>query len=65
MRVYKTKTFARFVRKEKMTDAALIEAVIRAEQGLVDANLGGNLIKQRVARVGQGRRGGYRTLIAF
>ena len=65
MRIFKTRTFARFVRKEKMRDAKLIEAVTRAEQGLVDANLGGNIIKQRVARRGQGRRGGYRTLIAF
>jgi hypothetical protein len=37
----------------------------RAERGLVDADLGFGLIKQRVARQGQGRRGGYRTLMAF
>jgi hypothetical protein len=32
---------------------------------LVDANLGGGLIKQRVARPGQGRRGGFRNLMAY
>lgn len=37
----------------------------RAESGLVDANLGGGVIKQRVARTGQGKSGGYRTLILF
>lgn len=36
----------------------------RAERGLIDADLGGGLIKQRVARAGEGRSGGYRTLIA-
>ncbi len=37
----------------------------RAERGLVDADLGGGLIKQRVARVGQGRSGGFRTLLVY
>jgi hypothetical protein len=48
-----------------MTDASLIEAVDRAARGLVDADLGGGVIKQRVPRKGQGRSGGYRTLIAY
>lgn len=43
----------------------LCEAVSRAERGLIDADLGGGLIKQRVARPGSGRSGGYRTLIFF
>jgi hypothetical protein len=43
----------------------LVEAVSRAERGLVDADLGGHLIKQRVARKGEGRRGGYRVVIAL
>jgi hypothetical protein len=65
MTVYKTKLFARFSTIERISDARLIDAVERAADGLVDADLGGGLIKQRVAREGQGRRGGYRTLIAF
>ncbi len=43
----------------------LCEAIERAERGIVDADLGGGVIKQRVARPGQGRSGGYRTIIAF
>jgi hypothetical protein len=43
----------------------LSEAIANAEQGLVDADLGGGLIKLRVARPGQGKRGGYRMIIAF
>ena len=65
MRIFQTKWFAKFARKEKIEVARLQEAVGRAEQGKIDADLGGNLIKQRVARRGEGRSGGYRTLIAF
>jgi len=39
--------------------------VARAEKGQVDADLGGGVIKQRVARPGQGKSGGYRTIILF
>jgi len=65
LRAFKTKEFARFARSERITDERLVEAAECAERGLVDANLGGGLIKQRVARHGQGARSGYRTLMAF
>jgi hypothetical protein len=65
VRVFKTKVFARFARRERIADWALAEAVQRAERGLIDADLGGGVIKQRIAREGQGRSGGYRTLLAF
>jgi hypothetical protein len=65
LRVFKTKEFVRFARREDVDDERLCEAVGRARRGLVDADLGGGLIKQRIARRGQGRRGGYRTLLAF
>ena len=65
MRVLMTKVFARFARKEGLKDERLCEAIARAERGLVDADLGGSLIKQRVARPGRGRSGGFRTVIAF
>jgi hypothetical protein len=64
MRVFKTRDFAKFARKAKVTDDALCEAIARAGRGLVDADLGGGLIKQRVARDGRGRSGGFRTIIA-
>lgn len=65
LRVFKTKWLARFARRERISDSNLREAIDRAERGLVDADLGGGLIKQRVAREGQGRSGGYRMLVAF
>ena len=65
MRVFKTKWFVRFARREQISDLSLCDAIERAEQGIVDANLGGGVIKQRVARTGRGRSGGYRLLIAY
>ena len=65
MRVFKTKWLVRWVRRERIADRSLREAIERAERGLVDADLGGGIIKQRVARAGQGRSGGYRMLVAY
>ena len=56
---------ARFTRRERIADALLREAIDRAERGLIDADLGGGLIKQRVARPNEGRRGGYRMLVGY
>lgn len=65
MRIFKTKWVARFVRRERINDASLKEAIERAERGIIDADLGGGLIKQRVARPGQGRSGGFRMIVAY
>ena len=65
MRVFVTKQFDRFARREEMSEEALCGAIGRAGEGLIDADLGGGMIKQRVARPGQGRSGGFRTVIAY
>jgi hypothetical protein len=65
VQVFKTRAFARFARRERMSDESLCDAIRRAERGLIDADLGGGVIKQRVARTGQGRSGGYRVLAAY
>ena len=65
MPVFKTKGLIRFARRERITDAVLREAIERAERGTVDADLGGGLIKQRLARPGQGRSGGDRVIVAY
>lgn len=51
--------------REGISDAALCDAVARAESGLVDADLGRGVIKQRLARPGQGKSGGFRSIILF
>lgn len=65
MRVFKNGWFQKFARKEKISDAMLCEAIARAERGQIDADLGSGLIKQRLARPGAGKSGGFRTLVFF
>jgi hypothetical protein len=65
LRLFKSKGFIRFARRQRISDENLREAVRRAESGLLDAQLGGGVIKQRVARPGEGRSGGYRVLVAY
>ena len=65
MRIFKNTWFARFAKRQIITDAALVAAIEEAEQGLIAADLGGHIIKQRIARPGQGKSGGYRTIIVF
>jgi hypothetical protein len=63
--VYKTKLFVRFARKARISDSDLWKAADLANQGLIDADLGGGVIKQRIARSGEGKSGGSRSIIAF
>jgi hypothetical protein len=65
VQIFKTKGVARFARHEQITDASLKTAISRAARGLIDANLGGGLIKQRVARPGEGLSGGFRMIVAY
>jgi hypothetical protein len=65
MKVFKNAWFARFARKQGIADQALLEAIKRVERGQVDADLGGGVIKQRLARPGQGKSGGFRTIILY
>lgn len=65
MRIFRNQWIAKFAKKHKISDSELIEAVERAGKGVIDADLGGGVIKQRIARQGQGRSGGYRSLIFF
>jgi hypothetical protein len=64
MRAYKTKTFHRWASKAGITELALLDAVVRMERGLIDADLGGNIYKQRVALPGRGKSSSARTIIA-
>jgi len=65
MCVFKYKPFARFARKTEIDDEGLCKAVDDADRGLIDADLGGGVIKQRIARRGGGKSGGFRTMIGF
>ena len=65
MRVFKTKAFARFAKRERIAEKEICEAARRAVKGLIDADLGGGVIKQRLARKGQGKSGGFRSIVLF
>lgn len=65
MKIYKSKWFNRFSRKNEISNEMLVEAVKRAEIGHIDADLGKGVIKQRIARTGQSRSRGYRTIIVI
>lgn len=65
MQIFKNAWFERFASKQEISDKAIVQAIERAEQGLIDADLGGGAIKQRVARAGQGKSGGFRTVVLY
>jgi len=52
------------MRKTELTDSVLYEAVTEMAAGLIDADLGGAVVKKRIGIAGRGRRGGARTLVA-
>ena len=62
--VFVTKTFARWMRKSQVTDLYILGATEEMVQGLIDANLGGYLVKKRVALQGRGKSAGARTIVA-
>ena len=64
MRVFKTRAFDRSMKRSGMTNGALWAAVLEMAQGLIDADLGGHVVKKRVALPGKGKRGGARTIVA-
>ena len=63
-RIFKTRYFSRWMRKTDLSDPALCAAVLEMERGLIDADLGGGVVKKRVALPGRGKSGGARTLVA-
>lgn len=65
MRIFRNKPFTRFARKARISDADLCRTVADIGEGLIDADLGGGVIKQRVARRGSGKSGGFRVLVVL
>jgi hypothetical protein len=65
LRVFQNAWFGRFARKEDISTQVLWDAVDRAENGLVDADLGGGVIKQRIARPGESKSKGYRSIVLY
>ena len=64
MRIWKTKVFQSWQKKSDVTDDMLVAAVQDMQKGLIDAELGRNLVKKRIARKDSGKSAGYRTIVA-
>ena len=60
MRTFKTKWFQKWAAREGLTDTVLVSAVEEIEAGLIDADMGGHMVKKRVALPGRGKRGSTR-----
>jgi hypothetical protein len=65
MKLHKNPQFNRWAKKAGLGNADLCQAAQEMSDGLYEADLGSGLFKKRIARTGQGKRGGFRTLIAF
>ena len=64
MHIFKTRHFQRWMRKTALSDSDLRKAVLEMAAGLIDADLGGGVVKKRIGLAGRGKRGGGRTLVA-
>ena len=65
MQIYQTKWFARWAKKEGLQEQSLRDAVTEMEQGLIDAHLGGSVVKKQVGVGARGKSGGVRTILTF
>ena len=65
MRLFKNAWFSRFAEKESISDVELKALADDIENGKIDANLGGGVYKQRIARTREGKSGGYRVILFF
>jgi hypothetical protein len=61
--VYESKAFARFQRKAGIADSDLWDAAQAVNGGMLDVDLGGGVIKQRIAKPGHGKSGGARLVV--
>lgn len=62
--IFRSRPFSRWMRKAGLTDESLCGAVDEMSEGLIDADLGGHVVKKRIALPGRGKRGGARTIVA-
>lgn len=65
IRVFKVSSFARWASRAGLSDEALCGTILEIASGLIDAHLGGHLLKKRIAAVGRGKRGAYRAILAY
>lgn len=65
MRVFETLWFHRFCHREHISAQSLLDVVAEMESGRINADLGGGVYKERLARPHEGKSGGFRLLICY
>ena len=65
MLIFKTRWFNKWAIREGISDRILKKSITEMNQGLIDANLGGNVYKKRIGLHGRGKRSSIRTILAF
>ena len=63
-RIFKTKTFSKWLNKSELADRDLLDAVEEMDRGLYEADLGSHVYKKRVAIGNRGKSHGARTIVA-
>ena len=61
----KTKWFNKWAKKNFITDNKLLKTLENISNNLGTVDLGGGLYKVRTPRYGQGKSGGFRTVVVF
>lgn len=65
MQIFKHRKFHQWAMDVKLKDSDLKRSIEELDNGLYDANLGGNLYKKRIAINSRGKSAGFRTLVVF
>jgi hypothetical protein len=65
VRIFKTRHFSKWAKKVGIKDINLVKSAVEVENGLIDAELGTNLIKKRIASGSKGKKGGFRIILAY
>lgn len=65
MEKYKLRDFAKWAKKERISDRTLVGVVAEMSRGLLGDRLGANIYKKRIKISGRGKRGGGRVIVVF
>jgi hypothetical protein len=65
MKKLMTKHFAKWAQKQNITISELSDVLNEVENGIYEADLGGNVIKKRIRFKGKGKSGSGRTIICY
>lgn len=65
MKIFKTRYFSKWAKKRDLKDALLLQIAQDISNGIFEANLGGGVLKKRIATEGRGKRASVRSIIIY